>query len=85
MQQLQEHLKEKEEHHQCEVRAIRQSMAEQIRAVQLQAKAELEAAQTRLQLVRLKQKRVVAAVLGPDTFQASVKVGTLGSQTLGSP
>lgn len=39
-------------------------MAEQLRIVQADARAELEAAQTRLQLVRLKQQRMVSSMMG---------------------
>jgi hypothetical protein len=39
-------------------------MSEQVKVIQAHARAELEAAQTRLQLVRLKQKRVVSSMLG---------------------
>lgn len=64
VQQLQKRLDEAGERHQYELRALRQSMTEQIRVVQADARAELEAAQTRLQLVRLKQQRMVSGMLG---------------------
>lgn len=63
MQQLQTRLDEAGERHQYELRALRQSMAEQIRVLQSDARAELEAAQTRLQLVRLKQQRMAASLM----------------------
>lgn len=63
MQQLQTRLDEAAERHQYELRALRQSMAEQVRVVQSDARAELEAAHTRLQLVRLKQQRMAASLM----------------------
>lgn len=64
VQQLQRQLDRAGELHQAELRALRQSMSEQVKVIQAHARAELEAAQTRLQLVRLKQKRVVSSMLG---------------------
>jgi ribosomal protein S8 len=66
VQQLQQHLDDAGKQHQYEMRALRQSMAEQIKVIQADARAELEAAQTRLQLVRLKQQRMVSSMLSTD-------------------
>lgn len=66
VQQLQQRLDDAGERHQYELRALRQSMAEQVKMIQADARAELEAAQTRLQLVRLKQQRMVSSMLSPD-------------------
>lgn len=63
MRQLQQRLDEAGERHHCEMRALRQSTAEKVAVIQADARAELEAAQTRLQLVRLKQQRMCAGML----------------------
>jgi small-conductance mechanosensitive channel len=66
VQQLQQRLDDARERHQYELRALRKSMAEQVKVIQADARAELEAAQTRLQLVRLKQQRMVSSMLSTD-------------------
>lgn len=63
VRQLQQRLDEAGERHHCEMRALLQSTAKQVAVIQANARAELEAAQTRLQLVRLKQQRMCAGML----------------------
>lgn len=59
---LQSRLDEAEARHQYELRAVRQSAAEQIRVVRDDARGEIQAAQTSLQLVRLKQQRMAKSL-----------------------
>lgn len=64
--QLQLRLDEAEERHQGELVALRRSASEQVRVIQADARSELEAAQTRLQLLRLKQQKMVQACRRAD-------------------
>lgn len=61
--QLQRRLDDADARHQVELMALRRSMSEQIAVIQADARSELETAQTRLQLLRLKQQKIMQACM----------------------
>jgi hypothetical protein len=77
VKQLRKRLDDAAERHQYELRAVKQSAAEQVKVVRAEAAAELEAAQTRLQLVRLKQQRLMQGInAGGSSSQQRLGVTT---------
>lgn len=62
VQRLQQQLEQAGQQHECELEAMR----EQVRILKADAGAELEAAQSRLKLLRLKQQRMTTTILAAD-------------------